>query len=225
MGIIRVFTTAPADYDYWYTSTLLHITVADEKDGLYMGCRNWRLIEATDEDRFKNFQTPRYASGLNLVVAVGSEEAASFGLPSQDELDKLMAPSPEYKLICQHLHAMREAWKAKIAEFDVSDLSKAYDEKECFTDVITAQWDDCTSPLVDKLTKPTEERWAEDVDWEVSNLRHAAEELDHDITQLVDAGMADDDKAEEAHEALLEILGALETAFSAFQRETTEGGA
>lgn len=49
-------TNAPEAYDYNYVSTVAYLT--DKQD------REWRFIHATDADRFKAYQTPRYQSGM-----------------------------------------------------------------------------------------------------------------------------------------------------------------
>ena len=54
------WTNAPEAYDYNYVKTVRTIS------GKHHG--PWRYIEVTDRDRFKNFQTPRYGSGMYIVV-------------------------------------------------------------------------------------------------------------------------------------------------------------
>jgi len=61
------YTTAPEAYDYWYVTTVRQIG-------------DWRLIEVTDEIRFRNCQTPRYESGLHTAVEADSERARELGL-------------------------------------------------------------------------------------------------------------------------------------------------
>jgi hypothetical protein len=73
------FTTAPEAYDYWYTHTA--------GGPVIVGDRTWRLVAYTDTSRFRDFQTPRYGSGLYPVFDAAEDEQRQFEqLPTVEQL-------------------------------------------------------------------------------------------------------------------------------------------
>jgi hypothetical protein len=66
------WTNAPEEYDYSYVETVRFLPEGS----------SWRLIRATDHERFQGFQRPRYGSGLYVSVSVtDTAMLASFQLP------------------------------------------------------------------------------------------------------------------------------------------------
>jgi hypothetical protein len=63
----RWWTNAPEAYDYDYVETIGRGT---DRYG-----KPWRMILVTDLERFRNFQVPRYGSGLKQAYQFGSEDA------------------------------------------------------------------------------------------------------------------------------------------------------
>lgn len=57
------YTNAPEDYDYSYVKTVSRLEPMNENNR-----SGWRKIAITDMDRFKNFQMPRYQSGMYQVA-------------------------------------------------------------------------------------------------------------------------------------------------------------
>lgn len=58
--IMRVYTTAPKAYDYPYMNEV-------GQTEMYLD-RPVRILETDDEFRCKNFQIPRYMSGMHLAM-------------------------------------------------------------------------------------------------------------------------------------------------------------
>ena len=110
----RAYTNAPEVYDYAYTSTLITLTSV-RAFLLLEPPPGWRVVEYSDEDRFRRYQTPRYGSGLYATIELDSPEAESIGLPSSAKLDEMLAPAP----------AVEE--EEDLSEYDHGPLEEACD--------------------------------------------------------------------------------------------------
>lgn len=69
---VLYFTNAPEAYDYDYCTTV----------GMVCGMGDWRVVLVTDPKRFREYQIPRYQSGLYSAHAPGSTNAGYMKLPT-----------------------------------------------------------------------------------------------------------------------------------------------